>query len=50
MDKSIEQISLMPEPSAIEQRVRLWAEPFWGGVILLLLTLYWVGRKLVGLI
>ena len=50
IDKSIEQISLMPEPSAIEQRVRLWAEPFWGGVILLLLTLYWVGRKLAGLI
>jgi hypothetical protein len=48
--KVIDQISLLPQPQPIERRVRLWSEPAWGGVILFLLTTYWVGRKWVGLI
>ncbi|MGP8198607.1 MAG: VWA domain-containing protein [Limisphaerales bacterium] len=50
LDKIINQISLLPEPQPIEQRVRLWSEPAWGGIILLLLTIYWIGRKWAGLI
>ena len=46
----IQQISLLPEPNPAEQRTRLWAEPLWGGLILLLLTAYWAGRKLAGMI
>jgi hypothetical protein len=49
-DKVIQQISLLPEPQAVEKRVRLWDHPWWGGGILLLLTAYWIGRKLAGLV
>ena len=49
-DKAIQQISVLPEPAPLEKRIRLWSEPFWGGIILLLLVVYWVGRKLAGLI
>jgi hypothetical protein len=50
LDKVINQISLLPEPQPIEKRLRLWSEPAWGGVILVLLIIYWIGRKWAGLI
>ncbi len=50
LDDCVKQISLLPEPKPAEQRVRIWAEPLWGGLLLLLLTVYWVGRKLAGMI
>ncbi len=45
----VQKISLTPEPRALEKRVRIWASPWWGGLILLLLTAYWVGRKVAGM-
>ncbi len=50
LDKVINQISLLPEPQPIEKRLRLWSEPVWGGLLFLLLTVYWIGRKWAGLI
>ena len=50
LDKVINQISLLPEPQPIEKHLRLWSEPAWGGILLLLLTVYWIGRKRAGLI
>lgn len=46
----VQKISLLPEPKPIEQRTRLWSDPWWGGSILLLLAVYWSGRKLAGLV
>jgi hypothetical protein len=46
----VKQISLLPEPQPMERRVRLWSEPLWGGFIVFLLIVYWVGRKSVGLV
>jgi hypothetical protein len=46
----VNQISLLPEPQPAERRLRLWSDPIWGGMILLLLTIYWIGRKRAGLI
>ncbi len=40
----------MPEPKPREVRLRLWSNPWWGGTLLLLLVIYWVGRKIVGLV
>jgi len=34
----------------LEQRIRLWADPWWAGSILFLLTVYWVSRKLAGMV
>ena len=28
----------------------LWADPWWGGLILLLLAIYWTLRKVIGLV
>ena len=50
LDKIISQISLLPEPQPIEKRLRLWSDPLWGGLILALLIVYWIGRKWAGLI
>lgn len=50
LDRSVEQITLLPERQPVEKRVRVWAEPLWGGLLLLLLCLYWIGRKLAGMI
>ncbi|MBU6401507.1 MAG: hypothetical protein KGS61_14415 [Verrucomicrobia bacterium] len=46
----VQQISLLPEPKPIEQRVRLWCDPRWGGALLLVLAIYWTGRKLTGMV
>jgi hypothetical protein len=46
----VQQISLLPEPKPIQQRVRLWSDPWWGGFLLLLLGIYWTGRKLAGMV
>jgi hypothetical protein len=50
LEKVIHQISLLPEPQPVEKRLRLWSEPAWGGILLLLLTVYWIGRKWAGFI
>jgi hypothetical protein len=49
-DNVVKQISLLPEPGAVEKRVRLWSDPRWGGAILFLLAVYWIGRKWAGLV
>ncbi len=45
----VSQISVLPEPKVQEQRSRLWCDPWWCGTLLVLLVIYWVGRKLIGL-
>jgi hypothetical protein len=39
----------MPEPEPIIRRFRLWSHPAWGGMIVVLLGVFWTGRKLAGL-
>jgi len=43
-----ERIATLPDPEPIERRLRLWAHPFWIGAIVLLLTIFWIGRKMAG--
>jgi hypothetical protein len=50
LDKLVQQISLLPEPKPMERRIRLWSDPWWGGFILVLLGIYWTGRKLAGMV
>ncbi len=50
LDAIVEQIALLPEPRPLEKRIRIWANPWWGGMILLLLAGYWAGRKMAGMI
>jgi len=41
-------LAALPEPDPIERRERLWANPWWIGTLVLLLGLFWVGRKSIG--
>jgi hypothetical protein len=41
-------IQKIPEASPAEQRVLLWAHPGWAGFLILLLSIFWVGRKAAG--
>lgn len=50
LQKVVQQISLLPEPKPLEQRIRLWSSPWWGGLIVFLLGVYWTGRKLAGMV
>ncbi len=49
-DAVFDHIRALPEPAASERRIQLWANPYWAGVILFLLALFWVGRKWNGTI
>jgi hypothetical protein len=46
----VKQISVLPEPAPLERRIRIWSSPYWGALLLALLTAYWIGRKAAGLI
>jgi uncharacterized membrane protein len=41
-------VAALPQPELQERRVQLWASPIWGGLLILLLGIFWAGRKLVG--
>jgi len=46
----VKKIGTLPEPPPVERRLRIWCHPLWGGLIVVLLAAYWIGRKLAGLI
>jgi hypothetical protein len=41
-------IAALPQPDAIERRVQLWAHPAWAGALVLLMGVFWAGRKAAG--
>jgi hypothetical protein len=41
-------IAALPQPEPLERRVQLWAHPAWAGVLIVLLGVFWVGRKAAG--
>ncbi|MDE0636504.1 MAG: hypothetical protein OXI43_11710 [Candidatus Poribacteria bacterium] len=46
----LDHLAALPEPEPIVKRTRIWAHPLWGGLIILLLGLFWVARKMAGTI
>ncbi|MFT5468053.1 MAG: hypothetical protein ACI8UO_003161 [Verrucomicrobiales bacterium] len=46
----IDAIGALPDPDPIETREKIWAHWLWGSVILLLMTVFWIGRKVIGVI
>ena len=46
----IESIQQLRAPEAQVKRLRIWANPILAGIILCLLSCFWIGRKLAGLI
>lgn len=43
-------VAKLPEPDPVVHRVQLWSHPLWGGLIVLLLGVFWTGRKLIGVV
>ena len=44
----VARVSSLPEPETLERRLQLWAHPAWAGALILLLTVFWIGRKVTG--
>ena len=49
-DEVIQAISQVPQPAKQLKRVQLWSNPWIAALMVLLLGLFWTGRKMVGLI
>lgn len=50
VDDVVQMLSLMPDPPPAVRRLALWSHPAVAGFFILLLAMFWVGRKGVGLI
>ncbi len=50
MEQVVAAIKNMPEPAPETRRIRLWAHPLWVGLLVGLMSLFWIGRKLAGVI
>lgn len=50
VDEMVRFVSRLPEPPPAVRRLRLWADPRVAGLFTLLLGVFWIGRKAVGLI
>ncbi len=44
----LEAVRQLPEPEPLEHRLLLWAHPAWAGFLILLLGIFWAGRKAAG--
>ena len=44
----LDKIAALPEPEPLVRRVRIWCHPAWAGFLVVLLGLFWTGRKLAG--
>ncbi len=42
-------MAALPDPEPEQRRLPLWSHPAWAGTIILLLGLFWIGRKSAGL-
>lgn len=45
----VKAIATLPEQELEERRLLLWAHPAWAGALLLLMSVFWIGRKMVGM-
>ncbi len=48
IDQLLTELQTIPQPEPQVKRVRLWAHPVLAGIFVLLLTVFWIGRKLAG--
>lgn len=47
-EKMLASVTALPQEEPIERRVKIWAHPIWAGILILLLTVFWIGRKSAG--
>ena len=50
LNEIVQSLANLPEPLPSIRRVQLWSHPIYAGCLVVLLGVFWVGRKVVGLI
>ena len=48
IEEVFDAISNLPDPEPLTKRFRLWANPWWAGMLIVLMGVFWTGRKLIG--
>ena len=48
LDSLHEKVLAIPEPDPWTTRLQLWASPWWVGILVVLLSVFWIGRKQIG--
>jgi len=46
----LDELAGLPEPEPVVRRLRIWCHPLWAGMIVVLLGIFWTGRKMIGVI
>jgi hypothetical protein len=44
----LDHLATLPEPEPTIHRTRIWSHPVWGGFLIALMGVFWVGRKMNG--
>lgn len=50
LDDVLRSLAALPDPPAAERRVQLWCHPVPAALVVTLMGVFWVGRKIIGLI
>ena len=50
LEQVLKSLAALPEPPASIRRVQLWCHPLVASLLVVLLGIFWIGRKIVGLI
>jgi hypothetical protein len=50
LDQIVQSLASLPDPPPSIRRVQLWSHPAVMGIVVLLLGVFWIGRKIIGLI
>ena len=46
----LDHLATLPEPEPTIHRTRIWSHPLWGGFLVVLMGMFWVGRKMIGVV
>ena len=50
IEELLSEIAALPEPEPIVRRLRIWCHPIWAGFLIMMLGLFWTGRKMTGVV
>lgn len=50
IDEVVQAIAALPEPAASVRHVQLWSHPVPAAVLIVLMGIFWAGRKMIGLV
>ncbi|MBS0262684.1 MAG: hypothetical protein JSS02_12090 [Planctomycetes bacterium] len=50
VEDAVRSLTELPDPAPTISRVQLWSNPYVAGLMVTLMGIFWIGRKVVGLI